>query len=572
MSKPQSDNAPLPRLRPMRGLRMEMLAVSSAMNLLSLALPIVILQVYDRVIPNAANQTLVVFVFALGAVLIIDAILSYGRSSVTGWGGARTQHYLACAALRRLFKTDLRSFEAVAPGVHMQRLRAVDGIKTFYAGQGLLLMVDLPFAAVFLLLIGLIAGKLVFVPAAILVLLSIFALFSGRALSESLKSRAIGDERRHNFMIEVLSNIHTVKALGMEALMVRRHERLQSSSAEASYQVSLAGATARNLGMTLSQVPAVAVGAFGSTLVMDGTLTMGGLAASTMLASRAAQPMLRSLGIWTQFQNAQVARRQFDEMFALPQEARTDDSTEVSFEDPIIIKDLNFGYTEDKEPVYRDLDLRIEYGEIIGIAGANGSGKSTFLGLMMGALVPAEGQGHVMIGDTDIWRTDAAALRRHVCYLPQNAVLFQGTIMDNLTMFGGQHYVDRAMYFADRLGLHEAIGKMPKGYDTPVEYRKTTRIPGGVRQRIALVRALTMTEEPRLILFDEAYVQLDRSSDEKLHTLLREYVGKCTMVIVSHRPSYMNLADRVLVVRNGELIPASGGARESIEKLQKEYA
>lgn len=570
MSVLQSTNSDMPLLRPMRGLRLEMLAVSSALNLLSLALPIVILQIYDRVIPNTANQTLVVFVLALGAVLIMDAILSYGRSYVTGWAGARTQHHLANSALQRLFQTDLRSFEAVAPGVHIERLRAVDGIKNFYAGQGLLLMVDLPFAAVFLLLIGLIAGKLVLVPAAIMALLAVFAFISGRALSRTLRARAVGDERRHNFIIEVLSNIHTVKALGMETLMVRRHERLQSGSAEASYQVNMAGATARNLGLTLAQVTAVAVGAFGSILVMDGSLTMGGLAASTMLASRAAQPMIRSLGIWTQFQSAKVSRGQFEEIFALPRETRPKDTSKVLFEGGIVLEDISFSYAEAAGPIFQNVDLRIEQGEIIGIAGANGSGKSTLLGLMMGVLHPD--QGRVLIGGVDVSQIGIAAIRRQVCYLPQNAVLFQGTIMDNLTMFGGPRYYDRATHFADRLGLHDEIGKMPKGYDTPVEYKETSRIPGGVRQRIALVRALTMTEDPRLILFDEAYVQLDRASDEKLHALLQEFSGKCTIVLVSHRPSYLNLADRTLVVRNGGLFPAHGGARDSMDRLQKEFA
>lgn len=565
------DNATtMPRLSPLSGLRLELMVVSGALNLLSLALPIVILQVYDRVIPNTANPTLTVFVLALGAVLIIDAILSLGRSYITGWAGARTQHQLACMALKRLFHADLRSFEAVAPGVHMQRLRAVDAIKNFYAGQALLLLVDLPFAALFLVLIGLIAGKLALVPTVILALLAIFAWISGRALSQSLNYRAASDERRQNFMIEVLSNIHTVKALGMEALMVRRHERLQSGSAEASYLVNMAGATARNLGLTISQVTAIAVGAYGSTLVMDGGLTIGGLAASTMLASRAAQPMMRSLGIWTQFQNARVAHGQMDALFALPQEARPEIPTDTLIEGRITLDNLGFSYSEGDERLYRKIDLEIDAGEIIGITGANGSGKSTMLGLVMGTLAPSDGR--VLIDGSDVWQIDPAALHRQICYLPQNAVLFQGTIMDNLTMFGGRKYMDRAMYFADRLGLHEAIGKMPKGYDTLVEFRKTARIPGGVRQRIALVRALTMTEEPKLILFDEAYTQLDRASDEKLNSLLREYVGKCTMVIVSHRPSYLALADRMFVVRNGELVPASAGARDSIEQLQKEFA
>ncbi len=559
-----------PRINPLRGLRMEMVAVSSALNILSLALPIVILQVYDRVIPNMATPTLTVFIFGLGAVLVIDAALSLGRSYITGWAGARTQHHLACGALKHLFHSNLGSFESVAPGVHMQRLRAVDSIKTYYAGQSLLLLVDLPFAALFIVLIALIAGKLAIVPAVILAALALFAGAGGRVLTQSLKYRAASDERRQNFMIEVLSSIHTVKALGMEALMVRRHERLQSGSAEASYLVNMAGATARNLGLTLSQVTAVAVGAFGSTLVMDGTLSIGGLAASTMLASRAAQPLLRSLGIWTQFQNTQVSRRQMDQLFDLPQETRSQEAAEAGIEGRITLENLDFSYSKSADQIFRDVSLKIEHGDIIGIAGANGTGKSTLLGLLMGTLNPDAGR--ILIDEREIRQIDATALHRNVCYLPQKAVLFQGTIMENLTMFSGQQHVERAMYFAERLGLHEVIGKMAKGYDTQVEYRKTARIPGGVRQRIALVRALTMTEEPRLILFDEAYSQLDQDSDERLHALLREFVGKCTMVIVSHRPSYLNIADRVMIIRNGELVQTSAGARESIAMLQKEYA
>ena len=566
----QDKTAASPRINPLRGLRMEMVAVSSALNILSLALPIVILQVYDRVIPNTATPTLTVFIFGLGAVLVIDAALSLGRSYITGWAGARTQHHLACGALKHLFHSSLGGFESVAPGVHMQRLRAVDSIKNFYAGQSLLLLVDLPFAALFIVLIALIAGKLAIVPAVILAALALFAGAGGRVLTQSLKYRAASDERRQNFMIEVLSSIHTVKALGMEALMVRRHERLQSGSAEASYLVNMAGATARNLGLTLSQVTAVAVGAYGSTLVMDGTLSIGGLAASTMLASRAAQPLLRSLGIWTQFQNTQVARRQMDQLFALPQETRSEEAADAGIEGRITLENLDFSYSEGTEQLFHGANLQINHGDIVGIAGANGTGKSTLLGLLMGTINPDAGR--ILIDERELWQIDPTALQRNVCYLPQKAVLFQGTIMENLTMFSGRQHVERAMYIAERLGLHEVIGKMAKGYDTQVEYRKTARIPGGVRQRIALVRALTMTEEPRLILFDEAYSQLDRDSDERLHALLREFVGKCTMVIVSHRPSYLNIADRVMLIRNGDLVQSSGGVRESIAMLQKEYA
>lgn len=553
----------------MRGYRAELLFASCAQNILSLALPITILQVYDRIIPNQAMSTLSVFIIALGVVLILDFLLSLGRFYITGWTGARIQHKLACRAVDHIFRSDLRAFEASPPGVHLQRLRGAESIKNFFAGQGLLLFVDLPFAVLFFVLIGLIAGSLALVPIVVMILLVFAGRTAGNKLSEALESRRGTDDRRYNFMIEVLSAIRTIKGLGMETMMVRRYERLQGSSAEASYNVADGGTWSRATGQMFSQLTAIAVGAYGSTLVIDGVLTIGGLAACTLLASRSAQPMMRALGTWTQYQNARVSRSQVGGVLSMPLESSPEAPEMHPIRGNVQLEDVAFSYTDFDQCLFKDVNLRLEEGETIAISGNNGSGKSTLLGLMMGLLVPNSGR--VLIDGENVWDFDAVSLRAQVVYLPQKPALFQGTILDNLTMFRGDGHVDAAMQMAERLGLHEAIGRMAKGYETTVEHAANDGLPGGVRQRIALVRALTLVEEPKLILFDEANTFLDQKSDALLLDVLNEYKGKCAMAIVSHRPSFLALADRAYQIRGRSVHEVGNGARESQKRLEEEF-
>ena len=370
-------------------------------------------------------------------------------------------------------------------------------------------------------------------------------------------------------MIEVLSAIRTIKGLGMETMMVRRYERLQGSSAEASYNVADGGTWSRATGQMFSQLTAIAVGAYGSTLVIDGVLTIGGLAACTLLASRSAQPMMRALGTWTQYQNARVSRSQVGGVLSMPLESSPEAPEMHPIRGNVQLEDVAFSYTDFDQCLFKDVNLRLEEGETIAISGNNGSGKSTLLGLMMGLLVPNSGR--VLIDGENVWDFDAVSLRAQVVYLPQKPALFQGTILDNLTMFRGDGHVDAAMQMAERLGLHEAIGRMAKGYETTVEHAANDGLPGGVRQRIALVRALTLVEEPKLILFDEANTFLDQKSDALLLDVLNEYKGKCAMAIVSHRPSFLALADRAYQIRGRSVHEVGNGARESQKRLEEEF-
>ncbi len=548
--------------------RRDVVIASAATNLLSMAMPVVILQVYDRVIPNGSSDTLMVFVLGLGGVLLLDAALGIGRSYITGWSAARIQHMLGTMTVSRLLGADLKSVEAVAPGIQLQRIRAVEIVKNFYSGQAILIAIDLPFVLLFLALIALIAGPLVLVPITILGATAVAAALMGRTLREALADRSVADERRHNFIIEVLTKIQTVKALGLEALLVRRYERLQGGSAEMTYWVTYLSSKARSIGGVFSQLTMVAVAAYGSTMVMDGALSVGSLAACTFLAGRSAQPMLRAFGAWTQFQGVKVGREQIEKTLALPQEKKPGAQPMGEISGRVRLEDLSFGYGDDPEEILRSACLEVGPGETVGITGANGCGKSTLIYLMTGLLRPS--QGRVLLDDREPSEFDPHSVRSQICFIPQVGSLFNGTILENLTMFRGEEYAEEALYQAARLGLNDIIARLPAGYETIVGDGANDGLPGGVKQRITIARALALNPDPPLILFDEANSSLDRQSDDLLKEVLATYCGRAAMILISHRPSVLKLADRVYVLADGALHLQTQGKVSRPLKLKRE--
>jgi ATP-binding cassette, subfamily C, bacterial LapB len=545
----------LPRENP------ELIASAVATNLLSLALPILVLQVYDRIIPNSAGSTLVLCLVGMAAILAIDAFLSIARSYVMGWNAARTQHALTTRALACLVGCDTNTFEERSAGSYLQSLRAIDTLRGFHASQALFLWIDLPFAVVFIALIALIGGPIVFAPILILAAVAFLARWTGIALRDTLEQRTANDGRRHSFMIDALTKVGTAKALGMESLLVRRYERLQGHSASANYRAVYYSVLARSVGTMMSQVMMVAVAAAGSEMVITGALSIGSLAACTLLAGRIGSPLMRLLAIWTQYQSVGIARRQMHAIVTLPQDTAAaapgddgDDSAAIpEIRGAIAFEHVDFRYRSQPEPLFRNLDTTIEAGSVIGITGPNTGGKSTLLHLMAGLLHPEKGR--ITIDGRDIRDYRPDRLHRQICYLPQRPELFEGTILENLTMFQTETRLDRAFAIAEALGLSDTIARLPEGFDTRIGNGAVDGIPVGLRQRIAVARALIAVARPRIILFDEANALLDQQSDDRIIQLLRQHKGSATIILNSLRPAVLALADRVLTLENSTLRP-----------------
>jgi len=538
-------------IRPvMEGGRLSLLFASAGINILALALPIFILQIYDRVLPNSATMTLFVLIVGLVVALVFDTALRALRAYVAAWNGARFEHMVRYRAVERLLRAPLGDFERSTPGSYLERINAVGSMRDFHASQLLLAAVDLPFAFVFLALIAYLGSWLVLGPLVLLVGFGALAFAIGRALRDSAAARAAADKRRYDFVIEALRGIHTVKAHALNAAMLRRAEPLQEDSAFAIERVMYQSTLAQTIGGLFSQINMVVLVAFGALLVLDGRMTMGALAACTLLSGRALQPLQTAMGLWANFQGIRVARAGIAEIMALPGE-RAERGATPDIAGSLELRDLTFRRETRDSTLIESVNLVVRPGEIIGIDGDTGSGKSALLLLILGLLRPERGSVH--IDGNDAADIDPDWLRHHIALLPRDGAVYGGTILDNLTNFQEGECVNEALYLSYLLGLDDAVKRLPEGFDTRIGTGEV--LPGGLRQRIAIVRELV--KQPKIILFDEADHALDANASGRLVDLLRQLGQRSTIVLVSGKPQIMQLAQRRYRLSHGRLLPIS---------------
>lgn len=528
---------------------LSILLASFIINILSLAFPLALLQIYDRIIPNVAINTLVILAAGVAIALILEAALKITRAYVGAWADTKFEHIVGCRAFKRLMEASLLSIETEGVGVHVKRLNAINTLRDFYAGQAIISMVDLPFIFVLLGLIGYISGVLVFVPIGMIIIFLYLTIKNSKKLRKILDSRQDEDDRRFNYIIERLTNIHTVKVVSMEAQMQRRYERLQRSSSVNDHDVSMESAIAMGTGMTLSQLTLIAVVAFGSLLVIQGDLTIGGLAACTLLSGRCLQPINTIVGLWSRFQSIKIARDDLNALLEMPLEEKPGLADMPKLTGLVELRNVNFSYPKSDELVLKNLNFKIGPRETVALSGEGLSGKSTLMKLILGILAPRSGK--ILLDDHDIREFNAHSYRDQIAYLPQKAVLFNGTLIENLTLFREEELYGKAVAAAKAVGLAPIIEQLPKGYDTPVANQAIEAMPRGTVQRIAIARALLF--KPALIIFDEANTAMDMQGDAVVKSMLERIKGKCSMIIVSHRPSILSLADRKYALADGTI-------------------
>lgn len=523
------------------------------LNLLSLALPLAMLQIFDRIIPHAAFGTLTLLTAGLFLALVLEAAIRQVRAMDIAWEGARFDHRTAVALVGRLLNAPLGDIEAQPAGHQINRLNSIEPVREFHGQNLSLVLADIPFTIIFLALVYYIAGALVLAPLGLVIGYALLAWLTGEALHAALRERKEVDGRRYNFIIEVLSNIHTAKGLAVERLLQRRYERLICNNAALGWRVNYLSSMSEGFSSGFAQMTTVVVGAAGAWLVINGSISVGALAASTMLAGRSVQPLLRTLSLWTRYQSVRLNTEHLNAIGSLPCEPG-DAAKPISEIAQIDLQDVCLRRRPDAPPLFEGLNLSIRRGETIGISGPNGCGKSTLLNLMMGNQIASAGQ--VLINGTPIADINQSMLRQHVAYLPQRSVLFKGTILDNLTRFDLDGNLEAALELSARLGLDRFFAAMSDGYETQVGDGVTT-LPLGVVQRVGMVRALV--GQPQVILFDEANSALDQAGDKMVHDLLASYRGSAAIVLVSFRPSILGLADRRYVVRDRNLSLVQGG-------------
>lgn len=535
-------------------------AATMFVNVLALAMPLAVLQIYDRIAPHGAQETLL----AISAGLVLVAVFEFALRSMQGYlvtlSAAQFGQTLQNESLRRVLWR-ASSGQSARPQDVYDQFSAIDRLTEFYGGQGRLAFIELPFAGVFFLMIAIIAGPLALVPCVVFAVFLITILWIGRRMKRLTADRTAQDGKVYDFTTETLTNILSVKCFSLEALLLRRYERLLKAQAEMQRGlVALAGDTQR-LSMLFGNVNVVSTLGVGALLVMAGDLTIGGLAACSMLSARAIQPLFRVSRAWTETQRAAIAASEVAELFDAPAPALP--QQRVRRDQPARLEAVDFGVDHGDGVVVQEASFSIEPGALTAIVGRDGSGRSSFLRAAAGVIEPSRGA--VLIDGID-----AAAYREEVrdgvCLDRVGARLFSGTIIENLTLFGHGPSTDDARWASRLLGLEATVDRLSSGYDTQIAVSASDALPAGLLRTISLARAIA--HRPRLLLLDEPHAFLDRDAEAHLKQALLELREEITVVFVTGRSDFARRADQVLHFTEGRVIeraPLSFAENERME-------
>lgn len=518
---------------------------SFVINLLALALPLSIMQVYDRVIPNRSFATLAWLFVGLAIALVIDFVLKTLRSVLLSWQATRFARNVENEGVARFLRAPNGGFEREPAAVHVNRYGAAAALADYHSGQARLVLIDLPFVGIALLVMAIVGGAMVLVPAILFFGFAALAIGRAREFRRILDARTTQDNRKYDFIAEVLTGIHTVKVMAMEPQMQRRFERLQEAVAKttmSSISTGQANQTAALLFGSVSQLVVVAVG--GSQVIND-QLTMGALAACTMLSGQILQPLLRAISLWTEKETVDHRRAEVKSLLDLPSaEALVEIQTSVKGN--IRFENVVYRHSNDLNHTLAVRDISIAAGAMIGVKGKESSGRTTLLKLMQGEIEPAAGR--VTVDGVSTSVPQFAAIRRHIAYVGAVPAIFSGTIMENLTMFGPEKR-DFARKMAQLLGLEATINLLPDGYETKLGEGIGDDLPMSIAQQVNIVRALT--SRPRVLALDEANMLLDAIAEPALIKALNVLRGSLTVIVVTHRPSLLALCDHQIALEDG---------------------
>lgn len=524
---------------------------SAVINLLALALPITILQVYDRVLPNASMSTLTAFIIGLSAVVVIDTILKYARGHLLSWSGGAFVHNTSSNALGQMLRTPPPLHRKTPAAEHLDRLAAISGVGDFHSGAARIVLIDFLFIPVFAGVILLVGGWLFLLPMILFAVFGALAVRRTARLRELIEEREKTDARRNDFIMEILEAMPTVKALSMEPLMMRRFERLQGAVSEVVQKTVLLTTEAQTFGALYGAASTILIVGFGAIFVINGQMTLGGLACCMLLSSQLLQPLMRVLSAWNEFYLVRHRRDQVAELFEntapLPK-TTTAPVTKITVPASVTLDKVTIGHGN-AEPLFDDLSLYWDAGHFIALQGKDGSGRSTLLRALTGSLAPQSGK--IMIGDTVRTIDTVATIRASVRYVGQEPTLLRGTLLENISIFGRTNLQD-CLWATKLIGLDSEIIRMPLGYDTPLESSAGRSLPAATAQRISIARALAM--RPSVLILDESNTALDLPGEKALINALRHLKGQLTIIFSTHRPSIIRLADHVYYVGDGRVL------------------
>ena len=529
---------------------LDVVVASFIINLFVLASPLFTMNVYDRVVPNNAVETLWVLALGVSVVYGIDLFLKFVRSYFLEIAGKKSDIIMSSILFERVMDMKF-SNKPKSVGSFASNLKEFDTVRNFFSSASLAAIVDLPFALIFLIVTYFIGSYLVLVPIVIMIAILCYTFFIKDPLQNAIKSTFEASAMKNGILIESLSSLETIKTLGASGHVQWNWEEATGEIANRSIKSKIITTSITTVTSFLVQLNTIAIIVLGVYMIQDTHLTMGGLIAAVMLSSRAIAPMGQVASLAANFEQTKTAYQSLSKIMQMPVE-RPEGKKFVrrnSFDGKIEFKNVSFTYPDTTKGSLDRINFVIQPGEKVGIIGRNGSGKTTLQKIILGLYAPTEGS--VLIDGIDINQIDPADLRRNIGYVPQDVVLFKGTVRENIVQKAP--YVDdmQIIKAAKVSGVDEYVNAHPLGFDMPV-FERGDGISGGQRQSIAVARAFLL--DSPIILLDEPTNSLDNTVESKLKANLKVNTVNKTMILVTHRTSMLDLVDKLIVMDNGKIL------------------
>lgn len=539
----------------------DLLLSSLTINILSLALPTMTLQIYDRILPNPGSGTLPVLITGVCVAVVLETVMRLARSYSMGWAGAAYEHRLSCEAMNHILRSDLAAPVSYGIGEHMNRLSAIGRLRDFYNGYSVTTIFELLFVPLFIGLIIYIAGPLSVVPVAVLMIFTLVSYMQGKTLRRALEERDEIDDRRYNFLIESLEGIHSLKSFGLENIFARRYEALEERSTIANFRVTEDSARAFDTASIFSHLMVAGVIGAGAVFVLQGMISTGALIATILLSGRIMQPVQRALALWAKYQDYSLSRQKVESIFEIPlHPSLPDEGVSPVREGALSMDNVSFRRSDASPFLLQKVNLTLERGECVCVSSDHTPSLAALLDILAGLYAPTTGE--IKVDGKNILRYPSKELINHVGYIQSEGMIFRGTIRDNLSCFG-QIPDDKVQEMAALFQIDRDIAGLPSGFDTYLNGNATDTIPPGLKQRIAMVRVLA--PKPRIILFDNADRSLDRDGYNLVYNLLARLMGKATLVISSDDYNLTSQASRFFSIEKGILteVPKMAGTRKT---------
>ena len=546
----------------------QLLLITCVVNFTALFVPIFIMMIYDKVIGAKSLESLPMILSGVAILIVSDLILRYQKAKALGAIAGRLDYLIGVETFKQLLFLPPAFTEKSTVAAQLSRLKQFDSLRDFFTGPSASLVLELPFVVLFHAVVGMLAGPVALIPVVMMGLYVVIGLIAQPALNRKVQRSGKARTDKQTMLMQTFDGRREIKAIGGETVWRERFREVSGEAVHSNYETLFANAFMNNISQALMTLSGIAVLAFGAMQVMAGTMSIGALIATMTLAWRVLTPLQGVFLSYSKFDQMLKSIKQINSLMRLKVE-KDESHTELvegTIQGYLKLDRISFRYESDRDPALLGVSFDVKPGEMIAVVGFTGSGKSTLLKLIAGMYRPQAGA--LLLDGVDLRQLNVMELRRSMAYVPQEIKMFHGTIAQNMRLSNCMASDQQLAIAAEKAGILEDIMNLPDGFNTRLGDKSVNRYPPGFMRSLSIARAFTCDVE--VVLLDEPGASLDSDSDARFMRQLEKLRGEHTVVMVSHRPSHIRLADKAILLEQGT-VKYAGSPEKAIELMMSAH-